>query len=59
MDFRLAKDEIDKWLAEECHIFAGCCSSIEELKYEVAREVAEKLWNKSNKPLDKVGNCNK
>lgn len=54
MDFRLTKDEIDKWLAEECHIFAGCCSSIEELKYEVAREVAEKLWNKPNKPNNTI-----
>lgn len=37
------RDEIDEWLEKECHIFAGSCSSIEELKYYVAREVAEKM----------------
>ena len=41
------RDEIDEWLEKECNIYAGCCSSIENLKYDVAREVAEKLWNKS------------
>ena len=41
------RDEIDEWLETECNIHAGCCSSIENLKYDVAREVAEKLWNKN------------
>lgn len=40
------RDEIDEWLEKECNIHAGCCSSIENLKYDVAREVAEKLWEK-------------
>ena len=42
------RDEIDEWLEKECNIYAGRCSSIENLKYDVAREVAEKLWNKNN-----------
>lgn len=37
------KDKIDKYLWEEHHILGGCCSSIESLKYAVAREVAEKI----------------
>ena len=40
MQFR---DKIDEYLWKEHHILGGCCSSIEELKYSVAREVAEKL----------------
>lgn len=37
------KDKIDEYLWKEHHILGGCCSSIESLKYSVAREVAEKL----------------
>ncbi len=37
------KDKIDEYLWKEHHILGGCCSSIEEMKYAVAREVAEKL----------------
>ena len=37
------KDKIDEYLWEEHHLLGGCCSSIESLKYAVAREVAEKL----------------
>lgn len=36
-------DKIDEYLWKEHHIIGGCCSSIESLKYAVAREVAEKL----------------
>jgi hypothetical protein len=36
-------DKIDEYLWKEHHILGGCCSSIESLKYTVAREVAEKL----------------
>ena len=36
-------DEIDKWLAKEFNIGPGRCASREELKYHVARAVAEKL----------------
>lgn len=37
------KDKLDEYLWEEHHILGGCCSSIESMKYAVAREVAEKL----------------
>ena len=37
------KDKIDEYLWKEHHILGGCCSSIEEMKYSVAREVADKL----------------
>lgn len=37
------KDDIDKWLFMEFGIIGGCCSSIESLKYIIAKEVAEKL----------------
>ena len=37
------RDKIDEYLWKEHHILRGCCSSIESMKYAVAREVAEKL----------------
>lgn len=37
------KDKIDEYLWKEHHILGGCCSSIENMKYTVAREVTEKL----------------
>ena len=37
------KDKIDEYLWKEHHILGGCCSSVEILKYSIAREVAEKL----------------
>ena len=40
MQFR---DKIDEYLWKEHHVLGGCCSSIESVKYAVAREVAEKL----------------
>lgn len=36
-------DQIDKWLKENFNIGPGRCASMEELKYHVARSVAEKL----------------
>ena len=45
------RDEIDEWLEKECNYHMGSCSSIEELKYSVAREVAEKLWKKKEKTI--------
>lgn len=36
------KDELDKWLYREFDILGGAQSSIESMKYHVAREVAEK-----------------
>lgn len=37
------KDKIDEYLWKEHHILGGCCSSVESLKYSIAREVAEKF----------------
>lgn len=37
------RDKIDEYLWKEHHILGGCCSSVESMKYAVAREVAEKL----------------
>lgn len=37
------KDKIDEYLWKEHHILGGCCSSVESMKYAIAREVAEKL----------------
>ena len=37
------KDKLDEYLWKEHHFLGGCCSSIESMKYAVAREVAEKL----------------
>lgn len=39
-------DDIDKFLWKEFGIAGGCCSSIESLKYSIARAVAEKLWKR-------------
>ena len=36
------KDELDKWLYREFDILGGAQSSIESMKYHIAREVAEK-----------------
>lgn len=37
------RDELDEWLEEECNIHVGSCSSIECLKHDVGRDVAEKM----------------
>ena len=37
------RDKLDEYLWKEHHILGGCCSSVESLKYSIAREVAEKL----------------
>ena len=37
------KDKIDEYLWKEHNLLGGCCSSVESVKYAVAREVAEKL----------------
>lgn len=41
------RDNIDEYLWHEHGILGGCCSSIESMKYAVAREVAEKLTDKA------------
>ena len=47
------KDDIDKWLFKEFNIIGGACSSVEELRYSVAREVAEKAMNYAKEQLMK------
>lgn len=36
-------DDLDVWLYSNFRIIPGACSSIESVKYQVARLVAEKL----------------
>lgn len=38
------RDEIDKFLFDLVGVLPGCCSSIESVKYTIARTVAEALW---------------
>lgn len=38
------RDEIDKFLFDLLGVLPGCCSSIESVKYTIARTVAEALW---------------
>ena len=42
-DYLNNMDEIDQFLYKEFGISPRCCSSIESLKYSIARAVAEKL----------------
>ena len=42
-DYNSFDDELDKYLFENHQVKAGCSSSIEGLKYDIAREVAEKM----------------
>ena len=37
------RDKIDEYLWREHHLLGGSCSSVESMKYAVAREVADKL----------------
>lgn len=41
-------DEIDKFLFDLVRVLPGCCSSIESVKYTIARTVAEALWPKKD-----------
>ncbi len=52
------KDKIDEYLWKEHHILGGCCSSIESMKYAVAREVAEKLTDAFIEKACEYLNCN-
>lgn len=36
-------DELDEYLFQNHQVKSGCCSSVENLKYDIAREVAEKM----------------
>ena len=62
-------DKIDKFLFDLVGVLPGCCSSIESVKYAIARAVAEALWPKKDLALTwqdiakiddmlrEVGNC--
>ena len=41
-------DEIDKFLFDLVRVLPGCCSSIDSVKYTIARTVAEALWPKKD-----------
>lgn len=41
-------DDIDKFLFDLVRVLPGCCSSIESVKYTIARTVAEALWPKKD-----------
>jgi len=45
-DYIKGMDDIDRFLWKEFGILGGCCSSVESMKYSIARAVAEKLWTK-------------
>lgn len=45
------RDEIDKFLFDLAGVLPGCCSSIESVKYTIARIVAEALWPKKDLAL--------
>ena len=56
INYPTVMDEIDQWLADNFGIMPGACSSIESVKYSVAKRVAKALWPKKNsKP--KVFHC--
>ena len=44
-------DKLDEWLFKNIYVMPGCCSSIESLKYTIARETAEKLLEELNTTL--------
>lgn len=46
LNYLTVLDEIDQWLADNFGIMPGACSSIESVKYSVAKRVAKALWPK-------------
>ena len=38
------RDGIDRWLFDNIGVMPGCCASQESLRYNTARDVAERLW---------------
>lgn len=46
INYPTVMDEIDQWLADNFGIMPGACSSIESVKYSVAKRVAKALWPK-------------
>lgn len=47
-------DELDEYLFKNHQIKSGCCSSVESLKYQIAREVAEKMISRFHIPIQYV-----
>lgn len=47
------KDELDKWLFREFDISGGACSSIESMRYSLAKEVAEKAMEYAKQQIMK------
>lgn len=45
---KYCEDEIDKFLFEEFHLMAGCCSSIDSAAYNLGRKIVEKLNERFN-----------
>lgn len=39
----MTNEELNKWLADEIGVYPGCCSSIECVKYDIAKETAIKM----------------
>ena len=39
----MTNEELNKWLADEIMVYPGCCSSIECVKYDIAKETAIKM----------------
>lgn len=52
-------DEIDAFLMKEFGIMAGCCSAQKSLEYNVARQVAEKLWKHEQSVSDDLEEASK
>ncbi len=47
-------DDLDEYLFKNHQIKSGCCSSVESLKYQIAREVAEKMISQFHIPIQYV-----
>ena len=57
MDYPTQLDEIDQWLFDSFGILPGACSSIENLRYNTARMIAEVLWPKCKESLHISETC--
>ncbi len=51
-EYPIALDTIDQWLFDSFGILPGACSSTDNLRYSVARRVAEALWPKAQPSED-------
>lgn len=43
----MTQEELNKWLADEIMVYPGCCSSIECVKYDIAKETAIKMQGRT------------